>query len=81
MADWVGWAVDLVVGILVGILVGGIVAVNTVIYSGVSDGYQASPTQVFDERPFAGGLAIVALLAAPALMVWTLRRRRRTSGS
>jgi hypothetical protein len=76
-AGLVGWAIDLAVGISIGGTIGAITAVNIVIFSGVDDGYQASVSQVFDERPVAGVLAFAALLAVPTLMVRALRQRRR----
>lgn len=41
----------------VGALVGAIAAVNIVIFSGIEDGYEATPEQVFDENPAVGVIA------------------------
>lgn len=68
---------DLTVGIAAGSLVGVILALNIVIYSGVDDGYQASVQSVFEQRPWAGVLAAMAIILAPVLYVLGLRRRRR----
>jgi multisubunit Na+/H+ antiporter MnhB subunit len=50
------------VGGLVGGVVGAIVAVNVVIYSGVDDGHEASPSEWFGYSPVLG-IAVIALLA------------------
>lgn len=49
-----------VLGGAVGALVGAIAAVNIVIFSGIEDGYEATPAQVFDESPVVGIIAALA---------------------
>ncbi len=74
---WAGWAIDLVLGTLAGGIVGAIVAVNVVIYSGIDSGYEASMSQILEDEPVAGVLALTAFVTAPVLGVGILRRLRR----
>lgn len=68
---------DVLAGGLVGMVVGAIVSVNIVIYSGVEDGYQATPSEVFSHSPVFGVLAVLALIAGPVAGVLVARRQRR----
>jgi hypothetical protein len=74
----VGWAVDIIVGGLTGAVVGAILAVNVVIFSGIEDGYEASPGDVFEQNMIAGVLVVASLVAAPVFGVVALRRLRRS---
>jgi len=71
-----GWLSDLLVGGVAGGIVGAVVSVNLVIFSGVDDGYQASPGDVFGHNPAVGLLALVVLIGAPVIGVILARRRR-----
>jgi len=46
--------------------VGAIVAVNIVIYSGIDGGYEATPIEVFEEKP-AVGLASIFVVVICAI--------------
>jgi hypothetical protein len=72
-----GSAVDVLVGGILGAVVGAIVAVNVVIYSGVDQGYETSPGDLFAQRPVAGVMAVVALVAGPPVGMYLARRLRR----
>ena len=72
-----GWAIDLTAGIAAGSVVGVILALNIVIFSGVDDGYQASVRAVFEQRPWAGVMAGMAIILSPVLLVLSLRRLRQ----
>lgn len=51
-----------VLGGAVGAIVGAITSVNIVIFSGIEDGYEATPAQVFDENPVIGMVATLTLI-------------------
>jgi hypothetical protein len=53
-------------------------AVNVVIFSGIEDGYEASPGDVFEQNMIAGVLVVASLVAAPVFGVVALRRLRRS---
>lgn len=57
-----GHAVRIAVGAVVGAIAGAIASVNIVIFSGIDDGYEATPAQVFDENPLVGVVAATALI-------------------
>lgn len=61
----IGYAAGLIAGGLVGTVTGAIVSVNILIFSGITDGYEADVGQVFDEKPPAGVLVAGALLVGP----------------
>lgn len=67
---------DLLVGGIAGGIVGAVVSVNLVIFSGVDDGYQASPGAVLGHNPAVGLLALVVMIGAPVMGVILARRRR-----
>lgn len=70
-------AVDVIVGLVVGGLVAAVVAVNVVIFSGIDEGYEASPTDVFEQNALVGALVVVVLVAGPVLGVLAVRGLRR----
>lgn len=70
-------AIDVVVGLVVGGLVAAVVAVNVVIFSGIDEGYEASPTDVFEQSALVGVLVVAVLVAGPVLGVLALRALRR----
>lgn len=72
-----GWLVDLAVGVLAGGIVGVIVAVNFVIYIGITGGYEASLADVFRQSPVAGVVTVILLVGGPVIGVWAARRWRR----
>jgi hypothetical protein len=69
--------VDVVVGLVVGGLVAAVVAVNVVIFSGIDEGYEASPGEVFEQNALVGALVVAVLIAGPVLGVVALRALRR----
>jgi hypothetical protein len=70
------WVLDLLVGAMGGGVVGAIAALNLIIFTGMSEGYETPLPQVFREN-FVVGLAVVVLLVAgPVIGVWLMRRRR-----
>ena len=68
---------DVVIGGVVGIVIGAIVAVNIVIFAGIDDGYEASPSEVFDQNAVVATAATAALVVSPFAAVILLRRSRR----
>jgi hypothetical protein len=56
-------------GALLGGIVGAVFAVNLVIFAGVEGGYEASLSDVFEQRPIVGVLAAVALVVSPLIGV------------
>lgn len=64
----------MMIGAIVGAAVGLIIAVNVVIFSGVEDGYEAAPADVFEQRPFAAAIAIVAFVLAIGAGITISRR-------
>jgi hypothetical protein len=63
------------VGALVGLVVGAVIAVNVQIFSGVTDGYEASLAAVWDHSPVVA-ISIVGLwVAGPVIGAWLAVRR------
>lgn len=63
------------VGALIGVVVGAIVAVNVQIFSGVTDGYEASLAEVWDHSPVVALVIVGLWIAGPAVGVWFGLRR------
>ncbi|MEX1281207.1 MAG: hypothetical protein AB1Z55_10885 [Acidimicrobiia bacterium] len=63
------------VGAAIGLIVGAIVAVNVQIFSGVTDGYQASLADVWDHSPFVALVIVGLWVAGPTIGVWFALRR------
>jgi hypothetical protein len=58
-----------VFGFVIGLVLGAIASVNVVIFSGIEDGYEAWPFEVFEENALVGVIAIVVLVAGPVIGV------------
>jgi hypothetical protein len=71
------WVVDILVGGLLGGVGGAIVAVNLVIFSGMSRGYETTVPQIFDENLAVGVIVIAVLAAGPVVGILLTRRLRR----
>ena len=61
--------IRVVFGAVVGLVVGAIASVNVVIFSGIEDGYEATPAQVFGENALVGVIAVIVLIAGPVIGV------------
>lgn len=70
------WITALLGGVA-GAVVGAIVAVNFVIFSGISGGYEASIGEVFDESVAAGAVTVAILGGFPLAGIWLGYRRSR----
>lgn len=67
---------DLLVGGLAGGVIGVIAALNLIIFSGMSEGYETSLPQVFRENAVVGVVVVALLVAGPVIGVRLMRRRR-----
>ncbi len=64
-----------VFGALIGLVLGAIASINVVIFSGIEDGYEATPAQVFEENALVGTIAVLVLGAGPLLGVLVALRQ------
>jgi hypothetical protein len=65
-------------GAIAGAVVGALLAVNLVIYSGIERGYEATPAEVFEQRPVVGVVAAALIVVCPlAGMFVAVRVRSR----
>ena len=68
-------------GALLGGIVGAVLAVNIVIFAGVEGGYEASPSDVFDQRPVAALTILAVLVFSPVVGAFVALKRRRSRRS
>lgn len=69
---WANW----VLGGLAGGVVAVIAALNVIIFSGMSQGYETPLPQVFRENLFVGLVVVALLVAGPVVGAWLMGRRR-----
>jgi len=70
------WLVDCILGAFAGAVVGAVAAVNVVIFSGMSRGYETTIPQVFDESPVVGVIVLAVLVGGPVVGVYIARKRQ-----
>ena len=63
-------------GAVVGLVAGLIVSINVVIFGGIEAGYEATPTEVFEENVVVGVVALLVLVAGPIIGVIVALRER-----
>lgn len=63
------------IGAVLGFVVGAVVAVNVQIFSGVTDGYEASLAEVWDHSPFVTLVIVGLWVAGPVVGAWFAVRR------
>lgn len=63
------------VGAVLGLVVGAIVAVNVQIFSGVTDGYEASLAEVWDHSRLVALVIVGLWIAGPTVGAWLALRR------
>jgi hypothetical protein len=73
------WLADCILGGTVGFIVSAVIAVNVVIFSGMSRGYETSIPQVFEQNRVIGVVASALLIIGPFAGVFLARRNRRRS--
>ncbi|MEM9608359.1 MAG: hypothetical protein AAGA99_13115 [Actinomycetota bacterium] len=70
-------AIDVFAGTLVGGAVGAIVAVNLVIVAGPDQGYESTPSEVFEHSTILGLVTAAILVGGPPVGVLVARMARR----
>lgn len=70
------WLVDCILGAIAGAVAGAIIAVNVVIFSGMSRGYETTIPEVFDESPAVGVIVLAMLIGGPVVGVYLVRKLR-----
>lgn len=70
------WLIDHILGAIAGAVAGAIIAVNIVIFSGMSRGYETTLPQVFDENPAVGMIVLAILVGGPVVGVYLARKLR-----
>jgi len=75
------WTFDIVLGLILGSVTGAILAVNIAIFAGTDDGYEASLSEIFRQRPIVGGAIILVLIGTPLVAIIILRRVRARRGT
>lgn len=61
-------------GAIIGAAIGLVIAVNVVIFSGVDNGYEATPVEVLEQRPVAAMVSVVAFVTSTGVGMMIGRR-------
>ncbi len=60
-----------------GLVIGVIASLNVVLFGGIESGYEATPSEVFEENVLVGIVALLVLVAGPIVGVIVALRERR----
>lgn len=70
------WLFDHTLGAIAGAVAGAVIAVNIIIFSGISQRYETTIPQVFDESPTVGVIVLAMLIGGPVVGVYLASKFR-----